>query len=142
MTRSDPIEARKTQFTWYKGEKDFLVVSGKYNLSRYFEPGTKEHKCLRKLFSSFEMSEKPILENAVHLPVLRLKEQVFNLTTAVTDLYSKVSRLELEAEYQRNRSEAQRIREEGQKNRMDHLERRIRELESRDESPIRKTGPQ
>jgi hypothetical protein len=97
-------------------DANFVVRSEKYNLSLYFTPETKEHKCLKKLFSSFDMSEMKILHAPLHLPLLELKDQLVDLTLAVSKLQSEAKETKVEIE---------------------ELKRRLLILEHRDQSPKR-----
>lgn len=97
-------------------DANFVVRSEKYNLSLYFTPETKEHKCLKKLFSSFDMSEMKILHAPLHLSLLELKDQLVDLTLAVSKLQSEAKETKVEIE---------------------ELKRRLLILEHRDQSPKR-----
>lgn len=118
IDRMKPLEEleQKTPFRGYQGEFNFVVRSEKYSLSLYFTPDTKEHKFLKKLFSSFDMPEMKILHAPLHLPLLKLKDQVTDLTLAVSNLQSEAKETKVEIE---------------------ELKRRLLILEHRDQSPKR-----
>jgi hypothetical protein len=143
VTRSDPVGARKTPFAPYQGDNVFLVVSGKYNLGLYFEPGTKEHECLRKVFARLHTME--ILQPAPLLPSLELVEQVVDLTSAVVKLSSTVAGMESEIEQMKHRnaeieSDSGWLKADnaGLRARIEKLENRLESLQYRDKSPNRK----
>lgn len=103
-----------TQFSSYKGKLIYTVCSGKYNLRLYFESGTKENDCLRLLLPN--MSEIQV-EQPLHLPLLRLFDQVMCLTDAVSKLQTDAAETRAE---------------------MEEMKARLLRIEHRDRSPTQK----